>query len=71
MSDLLLAAHYGYGGWTDWLGHTVISALVHGLIYSLIFRVMHQLTLAQGAVLVGIVLIVLFLWSRSRDRRGW
>jgi hypothetical protein len=64
--------HYGYGGgWTDWLGHMAISAVVHALIYSLIFRLMHDLTFGQAAVLVVIVLVALFMWGRSRDRRGW
>ena len=40
------------------------SAVVHALTYSLIFRVMHELTLSQAAVLVVVVLAVLFtaLW---------
>ncbi len=67
-----LAYHYHYGGgWTDWLGHMAISAVVHALIYGLIFRIMHELTLGQAVVLVVVVLALLFMWGRSRDRRGW
>lgn len=68
----LLSARYEYGyGWTDWLGHTVISAIVHALIYSTIFRLLHHLTLEQAALLVIVVLGVLFVLARARDRRQW
>jgi hypothetical protein len=56
---------------THWLAHMTLSSVVHGLIYGLIFKIMHHLTLAQAAVLVAVVLGCLFLWSGSRDRRGW
>lgn len=74
MSHLSMFAyhHYGYGGgMTDWMAHVAISAVIHGLMYGLIFKVMHQLTLAQAAVLVVVVLAVMFMWGRARDRRGW
>jgi Flp pilus assembly protein TadB len=72
-SLLLLAYHHGYsgGGMTHWLSHMVLSSVVHGLIYGLIFKAMHHLTLVQAVVLVAVVLCCLFMWSRSRDRRGW
>jgi Flp pilus assembly protein TadB len=64
--------HYGYSGrMTDWMAHIAVSAVIHGLIYGLIFKVMHQLTLAQAVALVVVVLAVMFMWSRARDRRGW
>jgi hypothetical protein len=64
--------HYGYGGGVaDWTAHVAISAVIHGLIYGLLFKVMHQLTLAQAVVLVVVVLAVIFMWGRARDRRGW
>jgi hypothetical protein len=71
---LLLAYHHGYvggGGTTNWLTHTVLNSVVHGLIYGLVFKIMHHLTLGQAALLVAIALGCLFLWSSSRDRRGW
>lgn len=73
MNNLIpMAYHYSYGGgWTDWLSHLVISALVHALIYGFIFHLMHELTLGQAAVLIAVVLVVLFIWARARDRRGW
>jgi hypothetical protein len=67
-----LAYHYGYGGgWTDWIAHTLVSAVIHGLIYSVIFRLMRDLTLPQAIVLAVVVIAVLFAWGRSRDRRRW
>jgi hypothetical protein len=65
-----LAYHHAYG-WSGWLAHATISAVVHSLIYSVVFRLMHHLTLAQAAVLVLVVLGCLFMWMRTRDRRGW
>jgi hypothetical protein len=71
MSDLYpLAYHYG-GGWTDWLGHMALSTVIHALIYSVIFRMMHDLTLGQAVVVALVVLAAIFLWGRARDRRGW
>ena len=55
----------------DWLVHSISNAIIHALIYGLIFRLMHHLTLGQAAVLVVVVLVVMFLWARARDRRGW
>jgi hypothetical protein len=46
-----------------------ISAVIHGLIYGLIFKESHQLTLAQAVVLVVAVLAMTFMWGRARDRR--
>ncbi len=65
-----LAYHHAYG-WTDWLTHVAVSRLVHALIYSFAFRLMHDLTLGQAAVLVAIILGCLFMWTRARDRRRW
>jgi hypothetical protein len=67
-----LAYHYGYGGgWTDWIGHMLVSSVIHALIYSVIFRLMRDLTLPQAIILAVVVIAALFLWARARDRRGW
>jgi hypothetical protein len=67
-----IAYHYGYGGgWTDWIVHMLVSSVIHALIYSFIFRLMSHLTLPQAIVLAVVVIGALFLWARSRDRRGW
>ena len=62
--------HHGYGG-GSWIANMVMSALVHSLIYSLVFRVMRHLTLPEVILLVGAGLVFVFMWSRSRERRGW
>jgi hypothetical protein len=68
----VIGYHNDYGGGTvDWLTHVVVSSVINGLIYGLIFRAMHELTLGQAAVLVLVVLVGAFLWARSRDRQGW
>jgi hypothetical protein len=67
-----LAYHYGYGGsWTDWIGHMLVSSVIHALIYSVIFRLMRDLTLPQAIILAVVVIAALFVWARARDRRGW
>ena len=73
MNNLLLLAyqHSHNSGWTDWIAHRAVSAVIHAVIYGFVFRLMHQLTISQAAVLVVVVLGCLFMWSRSRDRRGW
>ena len=73
MNDLMmLAYHHSYGGgWTDWMAHVAVSSLIHALIYSVVFRVMHQFTLGEAVGLVALALCCLSMWGRSRDRRGW
>jgi hypothetical protein len=81
---LLAAAHYGHvhssgygygyghgGGWGDWIAHTVVSSIIHAMIFRLVFQVMHRLTLGEAVVLVVVVIGLLMMWGRSRDRRGW
>jgi hypothetical protein len=63
-------AYHAYG-WTDWLAHVTMSAVMHALIYGFLFRLMHNLTLSQAVVLVIVVLGCVSMWSRARDRRGW
>jgi hypothetical protein len=85
MKDLVLAAYryghnhsysYGYGyshggGWSDWIAHTVLSSIIHAMIYRVVFQLMHRLTLGEAVVLVVVVIAVLVAWGRSQDRRGW
>jgi hypothetical protein len=69
MNPLLFVANHHAYGLTDWLAHVTVSAVVHAVIYSFVFRLMHHLTLGKAAVLV-VVLGCLLIWSRARDRRG-
>ena len=64
-------AHHHGGGMTDWIAHMAISSLIHAVIYGFVFRLMGHLPLSQDAVLVAVVLGVLFVWARTRDRCGW
>jgi hypothetical protein len=68
--DMNILAYHAYG-WTDWLAHVTISAVVHALIHGFVFRLTHHLTLGHAAVLVVVVPACLFMWGRTRDRRGW
>jgi hypothetical protein len=39
----VIGYHNDYGGGTvDWLTHVVVSSVINGLIYGLIFRAMHE-----------------------------
>jgi hypothetical protein len=83
MRDLVFAAYryghihsYGYGyhhggGWSDWIAHTVVSSIIHAMIFRVAFQLMHRLTLGEALVLVVVVVAVLVAWGRSQDRRGW
>lgn len=62
--------HHGYGG-SGWIANMVVSAVVHSLIYGLVFRLMRHLTTPEAILLVGCGLLGVFMWSRARDRRGW
>lgn len=67
----LLSAYYHHGDNVGWLIRSVENALVHALIFGLVFRLLRQLTLGQAVLLVAVVLAVMFLWARARDRRRW
>ena len=85
MKDLVFAAYrpgYGHGysythvhsydgGWSDWIAHVALSSVIHAVIYRFVFQLMHRMTLGEAALLVVVVLVVLFMWARSRDQRRW
>ncbi|GAB0118339.1 hypothetical protein [Acidisoma sp. 7E03] len=68
---LLLTAYYHHGDTVGWLAHSIGNAIIHALIYGLIFRLMRHLSLGEAALLVIVILGGLFLWARARDRRRW
>jgi hypothetical protein len=49
-------AHHGYG-----IGHMILSAVVHGLIYNFIFHLFAHVGLGLMALITGIVLLLLFI----------
>ena len=63
--------HHGYGsyGSGSWIANMVMSALVHSLIYGLVFKAMRHLTLPEAVLLAGAGIILVYMWSRSRERR--
>lgn len=61
------ASYYGHLA----VGHMVVSALIHGLIWSLVFRLLAHLSLPELVVLVVLVVGGIWLWSRNRDMRRW
>jgi len=75
MNDALLLAYrhgYGYGGgWTDWIAHRVVSAVIHAVIYGAVFKLLRQVTLTEALVIAGVVILVVLAFGRSRDRRSW
>ncbi len=73
MSDALLFAYrhsYG-GGWSDWIAHRVVSAVIHAFIYGAVFKLLRQVTLTEALVIAGVVVLVALAFGRSRDRRSW
>lgn len=66
-----LVLYHGHhaSGMSDWIAHMAISAMIHGVIYGFVLRLMHELISGQNAVLVCVVLAMLFMWGRARDQR--
>jgi len=73
MSDaLLLAYRHGYsGGWSDWIAHRMVSAVIHAFNYGAVFKLLRQVTLTEALVIAGVVILLVFAFGRSRDRRSW
>lgn len=63
------ALHYGHHayGHGSGIGDMIMHAVINGLIYSFIFKLMRSLTLPEAAVLV--VLVVGGIWFISSRRR--
>lgn len=62
--------HHGYGG-GGWIGHMVISSIIHGLIYGVIFRVLRHLSLSEIVLLAVLVIGGIYLWNRNNTVRRW
>ena len=63
------AYHHAYEA--RWLGHTIVSSLIHGLIYGAIFHLMRGMSLGEVLLVavLGVALVagVWWWWSSSRD----
>ena len=58
---LITYAHHGFD-----IGHLIVNSLVHGLIYGVIFKAFHGLSLpVVGFITVG-VLTVLYLYFKKK-----
>ena len=69
MTDLLLLAYSHGASMVGYFTHMVVSALVHGVIYAFLFRLMRHLSLGEGLMLVVVVIGAVYLFSRAQDRR--
>ena len=63
-------AYHAYGG-GSWITYLVVSSVIHGLIYSVIFRVLRHLSLGEVVLLVVIVIGLLYAWNRRRGYQWW
>ena len=62
--------HHAYGG-GSWIGHMVVSSVIHGLIYGVIFRALSHLSLSEMVLLAALVIGGLYVWNRDRGFRRW
>ena len=62
--------HHAFGG-GSWIGHMVVSSVIHGLIYGVIFRVLSHLSLSEMVLLAVLVIGGLYVWNRDRGYRRW
>lgn len=63
------AYYHATGG--HWLGHTIVSAVIHGLIYGAIFHIMRGMGIGEVLLVAVIGVAVVgggwWLWSRYRQ----
>ena len=69
--NFVLLSYYHGGGMVSGLTHMIVGSIINGLIFSVIFRLIAQLTLPQALVLVVVVIGLAYMWARSRDRARW
>ncbi|MGI4799737.1 MAG: hypothetical protein ACRYG8_37990 [Janthinobacterium lividum] len=61
--------HHTYGG--SWVGHMIVSSVIHGLIYSVIFRVLRGMSLSEVVLLAVLVIGGIWWWNRNQGYRRW
>lgn len=67
--------HYGYHAHTagSWLGHTIVSAVIHGLVYGAIFHFMRGMSIGEVLLVavIGVALVggVWWLWSGLGEKQ--
>ncbi|APZ42530.1 hypothetical protein [Acidihalobacter ferrooxydans] len=59
-----------YGGYHEhggWLVHTIVSAIIHGIIYDAIFKLLRGVPAVDVVLIaVGVIAAIGFLWSVLR-----
>lgn len=56
---------------SQWLAHTIVSAIIHGLIYGAIFRLFRDMGLGEVLLVaaLGILVIVGWWWLWNQNRK--
>ncbi|NPD66616.1 hypothetical protein HN018_26725 (plasmid) [Lichenicola cladoniae] len=63
--------HHSLGGGGSWVGHMIVSSVIHGLIYSVIFRGLRYMSLSEVILLLVVVIGGIYLWNRNQGCRRW
>jgi hypothetical protein len=61
--------HHALGG--GLIGHMILSSVIHALIYTVIFRLLAHLSLAEILILAIVVVVALYSLNRDRGYRRW
>lgn len=68
----LTAYTHHYADHGSWLGHTLVSAVIHGLIYGVIFRLFRGMPLGEVLLIAVVGLLVVaggyWWWTARRER---
>ncbi len=51
------------------LGHMVVSSIVHGLVYDVIFKATRHLTVLQTVIVAAVVIAAVWIGTRFFGRR--
>jgi uncharacterized membrane protein YagU involved in acid resistance len=49
-----------------WFGEHVLNAIIHAVIYGVLFKVFHAIGLVPSIILGGVILVGAYLWYRKR-----
>ena len=63
---LSFAYGYAHHSGTSWFGEMVARALIHAVIYGMVFKVFHAIGLIPSLLLGGVVLFFVYRQTRPR-----